>query len=448
MNRKGQVAVYLVMVLVAITILAVMNVDLFVSVRDKFRVQNAGDAASLAAARHQGHLLNEIGRLNLEHIYAAIKEDTSKFAGIELSQRRLALLGPLEAIRLSSDAALQNGAEICEEFSEFLSDHARCVREVYASGNNDASDPYPESWPGAWEEYANELESVAREDIAAGPDNIDFVNAAATHVLMLKSFYFAIRGRDWCWFFLDGGMNSLLENYKSFHDWAPLQRKALYTFANCEIYPLYVEFRRCSLLDYYSVKEITEMMKDADFNVTEKEVGESSALRDPRACWAFLDQAKWRDWPELHNFPFAGSIKPEFSYHGAAAICRVFRKGNVWSGAAKPMMELDLNRPAQMVLPGFSDVRLVPLDTVGGSDLSTADIAWIRHVREHLATYLEHGPSSSQTACPYCRDLRQWERSSFRHSGVIWLKFNSHECNRPSSYGFEHQGNGGASHGH
>lgn len=449
-KRKGQVAVYLVMVLVALTILAVMNVDLFLSVRNKFRSQNAGDAASLAAARYQGHLLNEIGRLNLEHIYAAIREDRSRIAEIEMTQRRLALLGPLEAVRLSSEASMKNGGEIRDEFAEFLIDHARFVRDVYASEDNEAgNEPYPESWPGAWEEYAAEIERVAQEGLAAGVDNVDFHNAGSTHVLMNRRFYDAIRGRDWCWFFLTCGMNCLLENYNSFHDWAPIQRKDIGAFANSEIYPLYVEFRRCSLLDFYSVAEITTLMRNADYNVNEKDVSSSSALRSSRSAWAFLDPLMWRDWKDAEGFPFVGSVKPEYNYHGAAAICRVYSKNNVWSAAAKPLASIDPTRTANLVKPTFDAVRLVPLDSVGGNDLATADIPWIRHVREHLMHYLKFGPESCSASCGYCLDLRKWERDSFRHSGILWLKFNSYECYRPTGFpGFDCMGHGGASHGH
>ena len=49
--RRGQVALYLLMVLVGIFLIALLNVDAFDFVRGKNRAQNAGDAAALAAAR-------------------------------------------------------------------------------------------------------------------------------------------------------------------------------------------------------------------------------------------------------------------------------------------------------------------------------------------------------------------------------------------------------------
>ena len=78
-KRSGQVALYLIMVIFVIFLLTLMNVDVFMAVRGKTRLQNAGDAAALAAARRQGELLNEIGRLNIDHIIAVLDnkiEDT------------------------------------------------------------------------------------------------------------------------------------------------------------------------------------------------------------------------------------------------------------------------------------------------------------------------------------------------------------------------------------
>ena len=73
--RCGQVALYLVAIIVAVCILALMNVDTFTATRAKWKVQDGGDAAALAAARRQGSVLNEIGRLNIAHILAVIRND-------------------------------------------------------------------------------------------------------------------------------------------------------------------------------------------------------------------------------------------------------------------------------------------------------------------------------------------------------------------------------------
>ena len=59
--RSGQAVLYLVMVLLALAVLMMVNVNAFLAVRSKNRMMNAVDEAAIAAAKHQGFLLNEIG---------------------------------------------------------------------------------------------------------------------------------------------------------------------------------------------------------------------------------------------------------------------------------------------------------------------------------------------------------------------------------------------------
>ena len=65
-KRSGQVAVYLVFVLLAITVLTLMNVGVFLGVSARNKTMNGGDAAALAVAQYQGTLLNRIGSWNIE----------------------------------------------------------------------------------------------------------------------------------------------------------------------------------------------------------------------------------------------------------------------------------------------------------------------------------------------------------------------------------------------
>ena len=101
--RRGQVAVYLVLVLVVITLLMLLNVDAFLIVRERNHMMNASDAAALAAAKEQGRLLNEIGKLNLRHAEADARGDYEESLRIVLEQKRLAFLGPLNCLRLAQE---------------------------------------------------------------------------------------------------------------------------------------------------------------------------------------------------------------------------------------------------------------------------------------------------------------------------------------------------------
>ena len=53
-KRKGQVALLLAFALAAIALFALLNVDIFISTSAKMKLENAGDAAAIAAARRQG----------------------------------------------------------------------------------------------------------------------------------------------------------------------------------------------------------------------------------------------------------------------------------------------------------------------------------------------------------------------------------------------------------
>ncbi len=494
--RSGQVAVYLIMVLVVVFMLALLNVDLFLAVRGKNHVQNAGDAAALAAARKQGELINKIGQRNLEHIRCALHGTTcARHAGlvceqacadIVLDQRRTALLEPLDALRLANDAAKKNGMEVRDEFAHILQDHIRDIRSVYAGGENKDGEPYPEAYPGAWNEYANEIAHVIDEGLAVGPDNIEFYDAAGGHMLLRRDFYQAIAGRNWCWFHFNAG--SLLESYNSYRDWSPLPTRQENSFDNCEIFSLHVIARKGALTEFLSLDEIKRLVRlateasasapvlydwvmpdFADEQELEKAI-QKSLLSDPEQVWFFFDEQRWHQWfdglrlagdEDGFAFPLVGEIKDEYNVRGCAAICRCIidvqsvalesSSDLTWAAAAKPfgMMNVDGGAPRAIVpndfvVPCMSDVRLVPLDSVGGEDLATADLGWVDHIRHHLDDYLAKGPGTIQN-CSYCAQLRTWELESFRRAGVRWLKYNAGSCVRPTGSGGSH---GGTSHGH
>ena len=140
--RGGQVAVYLVLVLVAIAVLMLMNVGAFLAVRAKNRAMNAGDAAALAAARVQGEILNEIGRLNLEHAVADARGDYGESLEIIRKQKRLAFLEPFRALRAAQESARDNGAMRNVEMESILRQHVSHVRGAYAQ----TPELFPEPW--------------------------------------------------------------------------------------------------------------------------------------------------------------------------------------------------------------------------------------------------------------------------------------------------------------
>ncbi len=459
--RRGQVALYLVLVLVALTFLFLMNVGAYLGVSARNKTMNAGDAAALAVAHRQGELLNEVGEMNVRHLKAALDGDAETCAEIAEAQVRTVFLGPLDGIQLGNEAAKKNGAESDAGMAEILKRHVSDIR-LYYETNPDA---YPEPWEGAWEEYAKTLEAAIATGIWAGPDNIDFMDGADDHFLLNPAFYEAIAGRNWCWFFFNTA--GLLDTYSSFRDWAPLPAADAETREarayNSEVYSLNLRRVRGAAVDLLGTNVIRRLT-----GATEAEIAASPLLADCAQAWFFYDtNGFWRAWREISvdaGFPVMGAVRPEYDVLGAAAVCRATRtfstlvrdattKTSVWSAAAKCFGTLEgedgdlacVTALRGFVAGGFTDVRLVPLDAVGGSDLSTADPDWMTHVHDHLGPYLLSGPGLFPS-CWYCQQLVDWEKPNLRSTGSRWLKHHSSSCSRPSSGGSG--GRGGSAHGH
>ena len=459
--RRGQVALYLVAVLVGITCLVLMNVTLYLSVTAKNRAMNAGDAAALAVARHQGELLNRIGMLNLDHLNAVVDGDRARCEEIMREQARLCFLGPLEGIEIGNRAAKDNGAEQGEGMRELFEEHVDDIRLYYA--NNPQA--YPEPWDGAWAEYAQRLEVALSGELYAGPDNVDFVDAASGHLLLDKRFYEAVRGHSWCWFHFYA--EGLLDRYSGFQDWSPLpgtgEEMRRQKCVNSEIYSLELDARTGSALTLFGTNFICRL--------TGRDVGDllaSPLLDDETQVWYCYGETYWRRWWEIDpdgewSFPVVGAVRDEYDLRGCAACCRVVKaiptllgsdadQRTEWTGAAKPFGTVadengklaDVTSLKRLVTPAFSDARLVPLDAVGGRELSTADVDWMHHIRNHLPAYLRSGPDQLAT-CGYCRTLTLWERDILREQARDWLKLNSKTCVRP---GPGTSGRGGTPHGH
>lgn len=483
-RRSGQVALFLALALVVLTVLALLFVDTFVSVRLKNRLQNAGDAAALAAARRQGELLNEIGRLNVDHIRAALRNDRAACEAIVARQRRLALLGPLEALAKADEAARRNGMKERAAFSDLLREHAMTVRTVYRGGGG-AGDPYPEPFPGAWAAYADAIEAIAVSGLAVGPDNVEFYRAASGHLLLTAEFYFAVAGKVWCWFHFNA--KDVLARYESWRSWDPLSVRDGNSIGNCEFFSLHVKPVKKALVPpragaaerAEAKRRIVEALSlyGERASVAPLADGALGLLADPGQTWFFFEGAedgRWGRWFDGRRLagqdggaelPLRGEVREAYNVFGCAALCRCTAgsfsptldasSDLTWSAAAKPFGAVPEAaggslRPVTafsgLVVPAFSDVRLVALDTVAGASFWTADPEWVAHVRKHVPRYLEYGPFGGRSGCFYCRQLVVWENPVFRAQGLAWLAFNSGSCTRGAPPGGG--GHGGTRHGH
>lgn len=452
MMRKGQVALYLVLVLVALTVFCLADASAFLAVRAKNRAMNAGDMASLASARVQGELLNRIGHLNLEHALVEYEGDWLRAREIVEQQRRLCFLGPIEALRAAEAAARDNGAKESPEMASILARHVSDIHSKYMR----YPEFYPEPWEGAWLAYAAALGAAVAEGIVAGTENIDFIDMVECFPLTSKSFYSAVEGESWCKFVVAGwegllGMDS--------HNLPQPSLKAGAAAVNSEICSLHLKLAPLPPLNAKRLRELRELLakNGIAFPDDRPPAADTRAPDDPSRLYFFYDLSVWRKWTEMDpagkfRFPIRGRVKPVFDVMGCTSVFRVVERvprllgssfaDNVWSAAAKPFGTIQTpDGPAAvtaeeamgLVLPAFEAVRLIPLSAayVDCQDTSTADSAWLEHVRRHLASYFKDGIEHLPLSCSYCTVLRHWEDPDFRAKIVKWIGVYGETCRRP-----------------
>lgn len=96
-------------------------------------------------------------------------------------------------------------------------------------------------------------------------------------------------------------------------------------------------------------------------------------------------------------------------------------RGILASAAARPFGQIDANTPPTqypVVLPVFTDVRLIPL--VFCSSGGEFDPAWMEHRFMHIPPYTQRGLVALRSGCTYCDQLRVWENPAFRQIGTDW----------------------------
>ena len=494
-TKSGQVALFLVFIIVGIVTLVLLNVDVWASITGKNRTQNAGDAASIAAARIQGIALNELGRLNIEHVMACLDYDDERIARILGQQMRIMWTRPLEGFEAAQEAAKKNGMEPDDEFAQILADRAEYLAAVANS-----TDMYKDN-PFFWA-YVGELNRLAFTPVYAAPDNAEFIDPRLHHMLLDQEFYRAVNGKDWCWFHFNA--MSLLTGYNSYSDWGPLPENYTILPDECEINRLNVRMAARDILSLLgdeggsaaaSAQKLVDLLADNGFTstaggaditvdlvLTNRYIGAGhryDAEHNPvNEVWC-LYKDRWGPWTEIDPygedaFPAAGRVKEEFNVSGCGAAYRVHdpvtnvtlstTKEIEWIAAAKPFGYLDdegeretVTRNGMLVMPNsFKRTRLIPTDAIPGGVSGMSSPEWVRHIiggrdgagnlqPSHLAVYYDRGPSALHGGCSYCMALKQWEVKTFRQEGILWLKLYSGTCRRPTGHGGR---GGGTHHGH
>jgi hypothetical protein len=461
--------VFLLVAFTALVFVLLFNVDLHRIIQRKSQTQNAGDAAALAAARWQGATLNLVGELNLLHVLALASQTPDAVDAITNMQARLCFTGPMTALFAAQIAAKNNHIYADPDMTALLTEHAATIRSQYAA-QFDGAMYFPEPWPGAWADYADMVELLASDGIAAGPDNTQFyLDPSSGHPLLTKAFYEAVDGKNWCWFYLHAP--NLLQTYGSYHDWPPLPDPDANDYADSEIFGLGLHPYTSPMKHLFSAADLETLIQDAGLDPAAAAALNTTNVLDSVETWYVFNRSDWTAWDRIkpggaNDFPVTGPVRPEYDYAGADAVVRVYASVDrmtpgieggsrsdkvIWTAAAKPFgyleTDADKERPdsaADFVLPAFRDVRLIPIDAASGSENSSSDVEWVRHIKSHLQPYLDIGPQA--TGCRYCAALAVWEDPAFRQEGVDWLELYCDNCNVPSGGGV-HRG-GGSRRGH
>lgn len=451
--RRGQSIIFLIVVLLALSFVAIWNFDLHKIFYVKALSQNAGDSAALAAARWQGLSLNLVGDLNIMQAVALMNNDTNAAGQIAELQARLLFVGPMVAMMGAQQAAKNNHIAANDKFSAALFTHATRVENDYPMAIGPAGTPlFPEPWPGAWSEYADMLYYLAEQGIAAAPDNARFFNdyASDDHYLLTPLFYEAVFGSVWCWFYHNA--YALLTDYTSYLWWEPLPP------FQPRSEPINSEFFGLGLTRFSILNDLPTIAA-LDQLRTERKLSDTpidDTIATIPATWYAYAGDSWAGWSVMQGtvsnmppLPLTGTLKPQYNYTGADAVARIESQadrltpgaaphGITWSAAAKPfgyLNEADLPTAFHIVLPAFRDVRLIPLSASSGSAEGSYNILWRIHIEEHLPRYMEQGLSGLDDTCWYCAQLRRWENPEFRRRGIAWIDKNSNTCLQVSGGG-------------
>ncbi len=436
-TRSGQTMIFMIMALVILSFIVIWNFDLHTIIHLKSRTQNAGDAAALGAARWQGISLNLIGDLNIMQAVVLSAGDSNSAAQIADLQARLCYIGPGIGLLAAQQAAKNNGIYAHGEFTARLAEHADAVLMDYG-------EVFTEPYPGCWLDYGALLQAIAVQGVAAAPDNAQYYTdyAGSGHFLLMISFYDAIAGRDWCWFYFNA--MELLDHYENYTYWPALPVVIPTTHpVNTEIFGLGLMPRTTTLpggLD--SIAVLNSIRSGSNRNLSATVI--SNEVADLVSTWYVYNPAVWSAWTAIslegdYPFPAISSVKPQYDYAGADIAIRIETDAErltpgaanshiAWTAAAKPFGHLESDgaqlRPdaCSIVLPAFHSVRLIPADTASGPVGGSYNLEWRKHIEDHLPLYLENGLSGLDASCEYCRQLTVWESQTFRDEGKAWLK--------------------------
>jgi len=467
--KRGQTMIFMAMVIVMIAFAALFYFDVHKILHVKAVSRNGGDSAALAGARWQAISLNLIGSLNVAEAMAitdSLSSGATSSPEAELIaelQRRVTFSGPMFGYIASQQAAKNNGIFNQDSFEETLRAHIQLVETDYLDFYPEPFDPVP-PYNNAWEEYAGMLTLLADHGIAVNAAWQYYRNYSHTnHLLLNPGFYDAIAGRSWCWFFYNA--YDELQNYNNWTDWDDLPPIRVDPPVNSEIYSLFV--RRVRVRDHVpslpTESDWYGQMEALRAALAQLQTDNPTAWDEFDADWAFYNPSRWGGWSGSipNNFPWDGDIREQYDYAGADIAVGVmaeterhtdFQGADTinWSAGAKAFGDLGEGRRPNtygLILPAYTDVRLIPIDATMSGGNGQLRPGWLEFILIYLPQYMEYGPSVLPAGNWYANQLRTWERRSFRETGVEWLLDNSDSCYTPPSGGGG-GGGGGTFRGH
>ena len=112
--------------------------------------------------------------------------------------------------------------------------------------------------------------------------------------------------------------------------------------------------------------------------------------------------------PDAEGVFAALALRANFASLGATALSLDAETGDLFATASLPLALAD---------PG---------------DLSTAEAAWLGHVRDHVPRLFTAGAGGLDGSCRYCASLAKWNDPDFRAKAAAWIAANEETCRRGS----------------
>jgi len=463
-RKSGQAIVFLLVVMVIGLLVVLWNYDLHNIVATKVRIDTAGDAAALSAARWQGITLNMIGELNL--IQAAyicesfvdpeslddIERVQEEVEAISQLRSRLSLNGPLMGFVAAQSAAFLNlrSKDILSRERKISGQLTRRAGRFLTCGEYFDGTVH-EAYPGAWFEYGSLLASIAANKMVVNSANTQYYHYyRGSHILLDPEFYSAVAAKRWC-YFVNGSRRRMIDNYSSFTDWNPLPNLANRSAINSEYFSL--RLRKYNFrLSGFAGSGLGKYYQDELVNNLGVGTERLFYVYDINFSWHLFNIGDWFGrWPTEKHFPFESGVKvrDEYNYRGAdAAVDCYINAKNItpgiridsdwiyWTAAAKPfgyIQDPDSSTKRVpfyfgVVLPCFRHSRLI--HNALSSRKSGLRPAANVHFYEHLPLYMKEGTDAIEHIdCWYCKQLLIWEREGFRTEGSSWLEEHQGEIN-------------------